>query len=278
MDFSNQQAVDRADVSGTGSGPFHRFALVLLVVVVVLGLAAPVAAVQIGSDQVVVPVVAHLPGNNGTQWRSDVWIQSASTNTLNVTLSYYPTAGGVLTETVHLEGFHGAFFHDIVLETFGLESSKGMLIVSADAPSVEVRARVYNAGNACGEFGQAIPGLPLDRLGRQGFLSGITTAAGTRLSVGIANPTDESYSVRVDVYDASTNEELASHTIDLAPHQLVQLDRVADLWDLPQRDAVFIDINSGSNSQFFYAYASVVRNDTGDATFIFGTTPNVGLQ
>ncbi|HHQ47549.1 MAG TPA: hypothetical protein ENK19_01520, partial [Acidobacteria bacterium] len=218
-----------------------------LLAIVTVGLAVPAGAVQIGSDQVVVPVVAHLPGNNGTQWRTDVWIQNPYGNTSSVTLNYYPTAGGVLTHTVQVEGYHGLFFHDIVLETFGLESSKGMLIVSADNTGVEVRARVYNAGNACGEFGQAIPGLPLDRLSRQGYLSGVTTAAGTRLSIGIANPTDESYSVTVRVYDAILNERLADHTIDLAPHELVQLDRVANLWDLPQRDAVSVNINSGDN-------------------------------
>ena len=115
-------------------------------------------------------------------------------------------------------------------------------------------------------------------MSRQGYLSGVTTAAGTRLSIGIANPTDESYSVTVKVYDAILDERLADHTIDLAPHELVQLDRVANLWDLPQRDAVSVKINSGDNEDLFYAYASVVRNDTGDATFVFGTTPNVGHQ
>ncbi len=241
-------------------------------------LAAPSAAVQISSDQVVVPVVAHLPGNNGTQWRSDVWIQSPSINVLNITLSYYPVSGGMLTATTHLESYHGAYLHDIVFETFGLDNSKGMLIVEADAPSVEVRARVYNTGNPDGEFGQAVPGLPIGRLGRQGYLSGLTTAAGTRLSVGVANPTGESYSVLVNVYDATTREKLTEKRLDLGPYQLVQLDRVADLWGLPARGAVYITVDSAQNTWFFYAYASVVRNDTGDATFIFGTTPNTGPQ
>ena len=277
MQPSRWNIVERPGVREPGNRRSHRIVGTLLAMVMV-GLALPGGAVQIGSGQVAVPVVAHLPGNNGTQWRTDVWVDNPYGDTSSVTLSYYPTAGGVLTKTVQVEGYHGLFFHDIVLETFGLESSKGMLIVSTDGTRVEVRARIYNAGNACGEFGQAIPGLPLDRLSRQGYLSGVTTAAGTRLSIGIANPTDESYSVTVKVYDAILNEKLADHTIDLAPHQLVQLDRVANLWDLPQRDAVSVKINSGDNEDLFYAYASVVRNDTGDATFIFGTTPNVGHQ
>ncbi len=278
MKFYDRQAVESPEACRIGDRLLRRFTLALLATTVALSFAAPVAAVQIGSDQVVVPVVAHLPGNYGTQWRTDVWIQNPYGDTSGVTLNYYPTTGGVLTHTVQVEGYHGLFFHDIVLETFGLESSKGMLIVSADNTGVEVRARVYNAGNACGEFGQAVPGLPLDRLGRQGVLSGLTTVAGTRLSIGIANPTDESYSVTIMVYDATLNETLASHEIDLAPHELVQLDRVADLWNLPQRDDVSIRTYSNDNAYSFYAYASVVNDDTGDATFVFGTTPNVGLK
>ncbi|HHQ47550.1 MAG TPA: hypothetical protein ENK19_01525 [Acidobacteria bacterium] len=278
MNPSDHDIAGRPRARRLGNRFSRRFVPALLAAVVAVGLAVPAGALEIDSDRVVVPVVAHLQGHNGTQWRSDVWIQGISSNDLNVTLSYYPEAGGVLTETVQLEKYHGVFFHDIVLETFGLESSKGMLIVTADAPNVEVRARIYNTGNTCGEFGQAVPGLPLDRLSSQGFLSGLTTAAGTRLSIGIANPTDLSCSVNIYVRDAITNHRFSTHTIDLAPHQLVQLDRVADLWDLPQLDAISIEIRSDGDTKLIYAYGSVVRNDTGDATFVFGTSPTHGPQ
>ncbi len=237
-------------------------------------LASPASAFTIDSDRIVVPVVVHLPGFNGTQWRSDIWVQNTSSQVFSVTLTYYPTGGGTLTATAYLEAYRGVYLHDIVLETFGLDDSKGMLIVSADVAALEVRARIYNTGNASGEFGQAVPGLPLERLSWQGFLSGVTTAEGTRLSLGIANPTDDPSTVSVVVHDAATHEHLASESIELAPHQLVQLDKLADLWDLPARDIVSIDINSSQGP--IYTYASVVRNDTGDATFIFGTAPNTG--
>jgi len=239
--------------------------------------ATPAAAFEISSTQVVVPVVAHLPGHNGTQWRSDVWIQSTYSNTLNVTLSYYPEAGGTLTHTLQLGAYQGAYLHDIVLATFGLNNSKGMLIVSADQLALEARARVYNTGNACGEFGQAVPGLPLDRLGQQGLISGATTAGDTRLAIGIANPTDRTFTVQVFIADGA-NTGLVTKHIDLSPHQLVQLDRVAALWGLPARDIVRINVESNDPANLIYAYASVVRNDTGDATFLFGTSPNDGPQ
>jgi len=244
---------------------------------VILGslLAAPARAIQITSTEVVVPVAAHLPGLEGTQWRTDVWIVNPYSDTSQVTVTYYPEAGGTLTVTRQVEGYRGLSFRDIVLETFGLDRSKGMLIVASDASALEVRARIYNTGNACGEFGQAIPGIPLDRLGRQGFLSGVSTAAGTRLSFGLANPTDETLEIQVHVDDMDTGEQVYLDPITLGPHQLLQLDRVADLWDLPERDSLVIATHTSGEARY-YAYASVVRNDTGDATFLFGTAPNSG--
>lgn len=238
--------------------------------------ATPSPAVQIESYQVVVPVVVHTDGYAGTKWRSDVWIMNPFSPSVEVTLAYYPSAGGEQSATVEVGPYGGAFLPDIVLETFGLEDSKGMLIVATESTRLEVRARVYNSGHPMGEFGQAVPGLPLDRLARQGLLSGVSTAAGNRLSLGVANPTETRFTVHVTVLDGITGEVLYGRTVEVGAHQLVQLDKLAERWELPQRDALTLDVDSTYPTETFYAYASVVRDDTGDATFIFGTSPNTG--
>ncbi len=249
-------------------------------VAAVLGALTPIpaAAVQISSDQVVVPVIVHAQGYNSTEWRSDVWVTNAGGDAGDLTLTYYPTTGGELTQTMSIGAYSGHFFPDIVLQTFGLGNSKGMLIVSSASTFMEVRARVYNTGDPAGQFGQAVPGLPLNRLARQGFISGVSTAAGNRLSVGLANATDRTFDVSISVLDPTTGEQFVGGTVTLAPHELIQLDKVAQLWDLPERDSLAIRMTSvgGDNADSFYGYASVVRNDTGDATFLFGTSPNVG--
>ncbi|NOZ79716.1 MAG: hypothetical protein GXP48_11165 [Acidobacteria bacterium] len=259
----------------TASRVLVPFAMAILANAVMV---APAQAVQIGDNTIVVPVVVHGDGYLGTKWRTNVWIDHPYGDASSVTVTYYPETGGKLEKTMNIDAYKGLFFHDIVLETFGLDDSKGMLIVSAPSTRVEVRARVYNTGSAYGEFGQAVPGLPLARLGRQGYLSGVTTAGDNRLAIGIANPTGEAFTVVVNIHDGITNEYLTTKTIDLGPHQVVQLNKLAEHWNLPARESLSVDINSGDNAHAFYAYASVVRNDNGDATFIFGTTPNVGLQ
>ncbi|NOZ93820.1 MAG: hypothetical protein GXP47_03635 [Acidobacteria bacterium] len=270
-----QRYIGRRTVAARGAVGRRLGALVLAGLFVGVLLASPASAFNIDSDQVVVPVIAHLPGLNGTQWRTDLWIQNVYSNPADLTLTYYPSGGEPLTATVHLDSYRGAHLHDVVLETFGLDNSKGMLVVSSAQYDVEVRARIYNTGNACGEFGQAVPGLPLGRLSRQGLLSGVSTAAGSRLSLGFANPTDHTIDISVLVYDAVTNDQIANESVEVGAHQLVQLDKLAERWNLPALDIITIRANC-RDEDVVYAYASVVRNDTGDATFIFGTAPNTG--
>ncbi len=269
--------------SKVSPGSRRRLGRILRVLAVALVLsaatAAPASAVQIDSDEVVVPVIVHIKGYNDTEWWTDVWVTNPFGDTSDLKLTYYPSDGGKLTKTMSLESYASLYFPDIVFQTFGLDSSKGMLIVSTPSASVEVRARVYNTGNPVGEFGQAFPGLPLDRLTNESFISGVSTAAGTRLSVGVANTTDFLLHVHIKVKD-DTGAQLSGVTVTVGPHELVQLDRVADLWNLPPRDSVTIELGTVATdpSAVFFGYASVVRDDTGDATFLFGTTPAPGPE
>lgn len=258
--------------------PIHHFPMWLIPAIIagmiVTGTAAPTSALRIAGDEVVVPVIAHNPGLFGTEWRTDVWIDNPYSNSSTVTLTFFPeNKAAVVTETT-IEGYRGVFFGDIVLETFGMDDTKGMLVVSAPDTLLEVRARIYNTGGGEGDFGQALFGIPTSDLSRQGYISGVSTLAGNRVSVGIANPTDDSVEVRVSVRDTSDGSQLYAQYLTLAPHQLVQISDVAARWGLPESAMVTLIISTPLNEHPFYAYASVVRNDTGDASFLFGTSPN----
>lgn len=161
-----------------------------------------------------------------------------------------------------------------MLNTFGMDDTKGLLLVSAPDTGIEARARIYNTGGGEGEFGQAMFGIPTVDLRRQGYVSGVSTTAGNRVSVGIANPTDHTFDVSVRAQDGADGNLWHSETITLAPHQLLQFSDVATRWGLPESSSFKIKVNSAVNENLIFAYASVVRNDTGDATFLFGTAPN----
>lgn len=253
---------------------------VLVAIVLPLFLSSPASAFQINSDwthpEVVVPVIAHNPGSHGTEWQTDLWITNPSGDEASVTLTFYPQGKDAVVREVSV-GIYGArFFGDIVLETFGLDDDKGLLLVSAPETSLEVRGRIFNTGGGEGEFGQAFFGIPTRRLSRQGFLSGVSTAEGNRVSVGIANPTERSFDVTMIVRDADGNN-VYREVVSLSPHELVQFNNVAQLWGLPAADVLTIYVQHPLDLEdSIYSYASVVRNDNGDATFIFGTAPNSG--
>jgi len=247
---------------------------VVIAAILVIGFSAPVSAFRIGGYEVVVPVIAHNPGLHGTEWRTDLWIDNPYGDTSTVTLTFYPQSGGSVVEETSIEAYRGFFYSDIVMNTFGMDNAKGLLLVSAPGTSVEVRARIYNTGGDEGEFGQAMFGIPTVDLRRQSYVSGVSTLAGNRVSVGIANPTGNTFEVTLRVRDASDNTDLYWETIALAPHQLVQFSDVAARWGLIASPTITIQVNSGANESPIFAYASVVRNDTGDATFLFGTGPN----
>ena len=268
--FSRQYRDDGVSEGTRRSWPYFATALVLTI----LAAASPAGAMTIHGTEIVIPVVVHAPGLEGTQWRSDVWIANPYSEVVEVTLTYHPVGGGELVATVDLEEYLGVFLPDIVLETFGLDSSKGMLLVSASS-RVEARARIYNTGNPCGEFGQSVPGLPLERLSTQGYLSGASTEGETRLNVGFANPTDRTVTVIIQVKDMTTGERFYPDDVVLGPYQVIQVDRIGERWGFSGRNNLAIRATN-NNGDVYYAYASVVRSDTGDATFIYGTAPNRG--
>ena len=96
------------------------------------------------------------------------------------------------------------------MNTFGMDDTKGMLIVSAPGTRIEVRSRIFNTGGGDGEFGQALFGIDTGDLRRQSYVSGISTIEGNRVSFGIANPTENSFAVSLHVDDAQSNVNLHS--------------------------------------------------------------------
>jgi len=244
---------------------------VLFALLAISSLFAPAAyALNIGDTTVILPIIGRFPGAGGTQWRTDVFIANHSTVAKNVTLVFYVAGGTPLTRSVPMGAFSVATLPDITLNTFGLSNASGQLQLRSDSQSgFEARARIYNAGNAAGEFGQNVPGLGDAYLNRQGFLFGLSGLSGNRVNIGVANPSNDPIAVSLFISDKNNNP-LASDAFTVQAHQTIQVNLFDRYGITPQAD---VQVNYTSEARF-YAYASEVRNDTGDAVFIFGTSPN----
>ena len=64
---------------------------------------------------------------------------------------------------------------------------------------------------------------------------------------------------------------LASRTANVGPHSYVQYNDIFTAFSITPRAGVQVNITS---DRLIYGYSSEVRNDTGDAIFNFGTSPN----
>lgn len=229
--------------------------------------------IDIEGTSVVIPVVMHGPGALGTQWRTDVWISNMTTARKDVTLTLYPTSGDIVSTEVSVPRAGTIELADLVLTTFGLANAKGLLMLTVDSPiGIQATARIYNAGNPMGEFGQFMPGIAVARLERQAFVAGLSGVDGNRANFGIANPLEDP----VDVAVYANNGEgivLAIRDFTVDGMSVLQINDLFSELGIPPQGVVQLDMHAFTAVPI-YGYASVVRNDTGDAIFIFGTSPN----
>ena len=101
-------------------------------------------------------------------------------------------------------------------------------------------------------------------------MSGIS---GNRTNVGVANPTDKTFEVTVMLMD-STNTTQTGKSFTLSPKQLVQIDDIFAYLNVTPAANMQVEFISALGDELIYGYASVVRDDTGDAIFIPGMGPN----
>ena len=242
-------------------------------IAVVLVAASSTHGIDIEGTTVVIPVAMHGPGALGTQWRTDVWISNMTTAAKNVTITFYRTNGEPGVTTVNVPRAGTVELRDVVLSTFGFANAKGLLMLSVEsATGFQATARIYNAGNPMGEFGQFVPGIATARLERQAYVAGLAGVDGNRANFGIANPSDESIDVEVYVLDGQGNL-LDTQDFTVGGMSVVQVNDMFAEFDITPRREVQLDMHAAAPVPI-YGYASVVRNDTGDAIFIFGTSPN----
>jgi len=229
-------------------------------------------AINIADTTVIVPIVGRFPGVPPTQWRTDVFLSNHFTPVATITATLYVIGGSPIVRTITVNPFSVVSLPDITLNTFGLSGAAGQLELKA-ATSFEARARIYNNGGTAGEFGQNVPGLGFSTLRIEGILYGLSGINGNRVNIGIANPNATSITTQLRITDKNNNT-VATRSITLQPHETQQFNDIFATFSITPQADVQVEFTA-SGLDVFYAYASEVRNDTGDAIFMFGTSPNV---
>ena len=135
-----------------------------------------------------------------------------------------------------------------------------------DQARIMARARVYNAGQH-GEYGQSVPGLDTRRLVSHHYLTGLSGINGNRTNVGVSNPSTADALVWIELIDTAGLSHGAFATA-IPARSYRQFNDIFSHFQSGPLNAAMVRVVASNVA--VYAYASIVRDDTGDATFVVG--------
>jgi len=231
---------------------------------------------------------ARAPGYEGSIWRTDLWIRTASDVAPTVQLAFCESGeDGTDAPTYQLETVPGQYTYYIedAVEHFlhvGSDPWLGAIHYTASA-DVQVWARVYSVTpDGAATYGQLIEGIPTaDRSPASGAVSSTAeyqwmaaakhTADGRfRANLGIVNPTAIACRYAITVYDTEGALDATIETAIVPPFSMIQLsDPLSDLdgGEWSEKEIRVLPSTPGGGG---FAYLSVVDNATNDAYFVRG--------
>ncbi len=246
----------------------------------------------LGQGALVIPGVAHVPGENQTVWRTSLQVSNANGEGRTWEIEYLPskTELPALRKTLSLGTGESLAIDDAVAWIFGeipLVDTSGMIRITpvdgkADMPIVA--ARTYNL-TANGTFGQSIPVLQTTEGAAAGgartrlLLTGMSSQDIARSNLGFVSLSGASgANFEVFFYDEAgnlLNPEGRAYTLGIGPlgsSQRKLEDRFQEFFQvaLPTNMRAISAIVRVTDGGPAFVYASVVDSLTGDPVFISG--------
>ena len=220
----------------------------------------------IGSD-LLIPIAGRTGGAYGSTWQTDILVTNTSRFTSEPVLIVFRRDGKPDLEfSAAIEPCATLILRDVVRTTFGQESGTGTIriIASSQRAALSARARIYNTASQVGEFGQIVQGVVVSKLTREAALPGLSGLAPNRTNVGIANATAELAQAVLTLWDRDGEMRRGILVEIPAGGFLVLNDVFAHLGTGPLDGATIHVVASHP----FYAWASIVRSDSGDSDFV----------
>jgi hypothetical protein len=249
-------------------GKFQRVILQFIILLLIIPAAG---AIEFAGRDLLIPVASRTHGAAGSVWQTDVVITNVSTRAeaIDVAVSFRMNDSSSGLFTAQLAPRESLNLRDIVRETFGFEEAVGYLRIWTNHHNGRLLAwaRIYNVGSPVGEFGQNAVGLDMFKLSRNTYLPGLSGVGGNRSNVGITNPSSVEILATLEIYERSGNLRGTGQII-VPPESVRQINNIFEVFGLTPFDGATVQITT---SKDVYAYASVVRGDSGDASFITGS-------
>jgi hypothetical protein len=244
------------------------------------------------SDTYVIPVAGHTVGTNGMTWMSDVSIRNISAESLTVEMivvetgdnnfdNIFPLVTDTINGSVTINANSSMNLRDILAGYRGQTGTLGALILGGNRPFA-VTSRAYSTNRP---LGQTVPPArdfldnSLEQADNTGFayIPGIVNNASTRTNFGFVAgaggsttvPTVVDVSVRNATGGVVGTRSFVIQPGNFAHHQVNIRSFAATSFDIGSID---VRVTQGEGS--VVPYASLIDNNTGEATYIMGVLPD----
>jgi hypothetical protein len=223
------------------------------------------------AGEIFIPVAYRGAGANGSVWRTEISVSNISTSVhalpIRTTITLHRENFEPVSIEMPLSPMEVLTIPDALHDWFSVEDGGGIVRVTWDETDARItaRGRIYNLGSEAGQFGQGVPGVRVDNLVSDQFLVGLTGVDGNRTNVGVSNPHNQHALFWITLYDTSGLARGAFAT-SVPPRSFRQFNDIFSHFQAGPLNAAMIRV-TGTDATL-YAYASIVRNDTGDATFV----------
>ncbi len=220
------------------------------------------------------PVVAHLPGQGGSQWRSDlhVFIPDGALGPapLELELSF---AG--LNKTLVIDQ-STSIFEDLMGLLTDADNAGPVIVRGTNEHVPAMWSRTYNISpSGVGTFGQRIRAVPITPRSLEPrvishFLPGLRIDSRYRTNLGLVNPNAITEEFTVKALDGFTGTPLGEFRISVAPFSLSQVNDLK--LRVPGLPSVFTLVVTAGSANQVIAYASMVDNVSNDPVYIAADT------
>ncbi len=220
-----------------------------------------------------IPVVANKPGQAGTEWRSDLRVLNHGSFSVHVDAELrFQGAIGIppVLKTFELQPGEAVTIDDVVGSFFGFSGVAGSLRLVPQEGSAALCAtsRTANHGSE-GTYGQYVPGIrPNQGLRERGVLIHIDSDANSRSNLGIVETDGLTVGVEVRLLDALGRALGTPARMTLGPWESIQINDIFAFFSVSGQRNSRIEIVRDSGFGGFFAYASVIDADSGDAIFV----------
>ncbi|HEX6098059.1 MAG TPA: PKD domain-containing protein [Thermoanaerobaculia bacterium] len=229
------------------------------------------------------PDTAHLAGQGGSQWRTDVQIYSTdpAVGTEAKPLEMEALFNGVTYPLHQIKSTH--IYEDFVGQLLNQQKDgRGPIIITTKNASTApmIWTRTYNQ-SVNGTFGQYIPAIRIDAAaGGAGtvaegkyYLAGLRHDERYRTNLGFLNPNSAAITATVTVFD-DDHFAINQFTRTLQPFQLDPITSLTNLVpNLPTNRPFSLEISVPSGN-WLVAYASFINNKTQDPVYLQAVRDN----